>query len=94
VRGCVALERGPLVYCIEGADLAPATELEAIEVGPGLEPRPVPRPDVAPELVGLSLPAAQRGRPSEPIEIDAIPYFAWANRAVGPMRVWIPRRST
>jgi DUF1680 family protein len=28
--------------------------------------------------------AAYRG------SIRAIPYFAWANREVGPMRVWIP----
>ena len=27
-----------------------------------------------------------------PIEIGAIPYFAWGNRTPGAMRVWIPRR--
>ncbi len=25
-----------------------------------------------------------------PIELTAIPYYAWANRAPGPMQVWIP----
>lgn len=25
------------------------------------------------------------------VEVTAIPYFAWANRGVGPMRVWLPR---
>jgi hypothetical protein len=25
------------------------------------------------------------------VEITAIPYYAWANREVGAMRVWLPR---
>jgi DUF1680 family protein len=29
-----------------------------------------------------------------PVRLVAIPYFAWANRAPGAMRVWIPRAST
>jgi hypothetical protein len=27
----------------------------------------------------------------DPVEVTAVPYFAWANRGVGPMRVWLPR---
>jgi hypothetical protein len=27
-------------------------------------------------------------------QLTAIPYFAWANRQPGPMRVWIPLRQT
>jgi uncharacterized protein len=34
VRGCVAPMRGPLVYCIEQADLAPGTILEDVRVDP------------------------------------------------------------
>jgi DUF1680 family protein len=33
-------------------------------------------------------PAKRRAGPSGPI--TTIPYFLWANRAAGPMRVWIP----
>ena len=25
------------------------------------------------------------------LTVTAVPYFAWANRGVGPMRVWLPR---
>jgi DUF1680 family protein len=25
-----------------------------------------------------------------PAPVTAIPYYAWANREVGPMRVWLP----
>ena len=86
VRGCVALERGPLVYCIETADLPSRTELEAVELEQAVRPTPVDRPDIVAGLVGLSVPAADR------LTVGAIPYFAWANRSVDGMRVWIPRR--
>jgi hypothetical protein len=26
--------------------------------------------------------------------VVAIPYYSWANRGAGPMKVWIPRRIT
>ena len=29
--------------------------------------------------------------PRRPVELTAIPYYAWANREPGAMRVWIPR---
>ncbi len=37
VRGCVAFERGPLVYCVESADLPAGTELEDLrwDAAPG-----------------------------------------------------------
>lgn len=91
VRGCVALERGPLVYCIETDDLPTGTELEDIAIHPAVQPQTVPRGDVADGIVGLSLPAtAQMAGTTSDTEIGAIPYFAWGNRAVEAMRVWIP----
>ena len=88
VRGCVAVARGPLVYCVESADLPPETELEELRWDPGREPATVPRPDLGEAVVGISVPVAG-GRPG--LSAGAIPYFAWANRGAGGMRVWIPR---
>ena len=34
IRGCVAFERGPLVYCLEEADAGGAEQLESLRVGP------------------------------------------------------------
>ncbi|MEX1170676.1 MAG: beta-L-arabinofuranosidase domain-containing protein [Chloroflexota bacterium] len=95
VRGCVALERGPLVYCIETADLPPGVVLEEVQVDRDVQPASIERTDLATHLVGLTMPAVQAdfdGQDERPIEIGAIPYFAWANRAVEAMRVWIPVR--
>lgn len=36
VRGCVALARGPLVYCLEQADLPPGTVLEDVRLDPAV----------------------------------------------------------
>ena len=88
VRGCVAVERGPLVYCVESADLPAGTELEDLRWDPGRAPATAPRPDVGDAVVGdhgaAGRRAGRRGRP-------AVPYFAWANRGAGAMRVWVPR---
>ena len=106
VRGCLALERGPLVYCVETADLPGDVQLEEVEVESAVRPVPVPRADVADSAIGLTVPATRRRRgradgaseaePREatPVEVGAVPYFTWANRSVDAMRVWIPIRST
>ncbi|ROQ39628.1 hypothetical protein EDF46_1260 [Frondihabitans sp. PhB188] len=42
---------------------------------------------------GVGYPGANANRPPEvpaPVAFTAIPYYAWANREIGPMRVWIP----
>ncbi len=115
VRGCVALERGPLVYCVESADLPHGVTVEEIELVAAPTPTAVPRPDLGHEVVGLRVagrrqsfpdgawPYADRAAarvpepderpPSHAVEVNAIPYYGWANRAPGAMRVWIPRGS-
>jgi DUF1680 family protein len=85
VRGCVAVERGPLVYCLEAADAPPGTELEDLRWDPGREPGTVARPDLGDGVVGITVPVRGAGT------AGAVPYFAWANRGPGAMRVWIPR---
>jgi DUF1680 family protein len=89
VRGTVALERGPLVYCLETADIGPGTELEDVAIDADVEPRPARRSDVG-DVVGLALPA-RAGASS--IDVEAIPYYAWGNRSADGMRVWIPTTS-
>jgi DUF1680 family protein len=93
-RGCVVIERGPLVYTVETADIPDGVELEDVAVAETVEPIPTDRSDVGASIVGLSMPASIRHgammTTTPDIEIGAIPYFAWANRGVAAMRVWIP----
>jgi DUF1680 family protein len=110
VRGCVAIERGPLVYCVETADLPPGVELEDIRFDGRREPSTVARADLGDAVVGVKVPIvvpATSGRsaaepavkrpdpegtdgPADNTTMDAVPYFAWGNRRVEAMRVWIP----
>ena len=88
IRGCFALERGPLVYCIESADLAGGLELEDLSLDATTQAAPVSRPDLGPGTLGLA--ASAVGPEGEPVTLAAVPYHAWGNRAVAGMRVWIP----
>jgi DUF1680 family protein len=98
VRGCVAFERGPLVYCLEAADLPPDTQLEDLRWDRRREPAAVPRPDLGDAVVGIAVPVARgaadgSGRAdagADGLSAGAIPYFAWANRGAEAMRVWVP----
>jgi len=96
--GCVALQRGPIVYCVEETDNG--ARLAALQL-----PRDAPlraRHDT--EFLGGAVvidATAQRLLPSgeqlytagEPLventNIKAVPYFLWANRGEGEMRVWL-----
>ncbi|NUR61169.1 MAG: glycoside hydrolase family 127 protein [Catenulispora sp.] len=108
VRGCVAIERGPLVYCLEQAD-HPGGGLDAVTIDPAAPLTVEERPDL---LGGVTTvvasghrrtppptdwwPYQAQGTPaaasyrSTPLDLIAIPYFAWANRETGSMRVWLP----
>ena len=109
-RGCVAIERGPLVYCLEQVDSASASVLD-VRLDPGAPLGEAWRPDLlggvmtvqaSGEAAHVTKWAASTFRPLqtgagvEPqgVQLTAIPYFAWANRQPGPMRVWIPLRQT
>ncbi len=89
VRGCVAFERGPVVYCIESADLPAGTVLEDLRWDPSREPAAAPRPDLGDGVIGVLVPVT--GSPTGDCTVPAVPYHAWANRGAGGMRVWLPR---
>ncbi|TDD26869.1 glycoside hydrolase family 127 protein [Kribbella turkmenica] len=83
VRGCVAIECGPLVYCFEQVDQDLVLDAAAVSAGDLVE---VERPDLLGGVTTVEVPARD-GR-----MLTAIPYYAWANREVGPMTVWIDAR--
>jgi uncharacterized protein len=60
VRGCIAVERGPLVYCIESADLPPRAQIEDLTWDPSRPPVPVLRSEIGESVWGITLPVLQR----------------------------------
>lgn len=103
--GKVAVMRGPLVYCLEEADNG--RDLHRICLEPGTEFSTQYEPDLLGGIVTLhctGLILDDTGWTSEelyssepelsylPKELTLIPYYVWANRAPGEMRVWINRK--
>lgn len=94
-RGRVAVERGPLVYCVEGVDHG-GSVLDLF-LPDGAELRSQQRPELLGGVTVLRGAAAAVARDaagvvrSEPAELTMIPYYAWAHRELGSMQVWLPR---
>jgi hypothetical protein len=78
-RGRVALERGPLVYCVEGVDNGRLADLLLPDDAALTAEH---QPDL---LGGVTVIRGEGKRP-----FLAIPYYAWANRGAGEMAVWLP----
>ena len=103
MQGRIALQRGPLVYCLEGVDHG-QTQLERISLDPDAVASFTVehRADV---LNGITIIRGHgtlvddagwdgvlyRHAPSSsrPTNITAVPYYAWDNRAPGEIRVWL-----
>jgi DUF1680 family protein len=94
IRGCVAVERGPVVLCAESVDLPPGADLNALRVLPHAEER-----DGAVIVTGQSVQPPAHGWPYGPgsknettgtLDIPLSPYHRWARRGPSTMRVWLP----
>jgi DUF1680 family protein len=99
-RGLVALERGPLVYCVEHADV-PDGQVVNLVLEDDVELATQHKPDLLGGVVVIRGSAAatkwadegQTSVQKTPVEVTAIPYYAWAHRGSGEMAVWLARNS-
>jgi hypothetical protein len=105
--GRVALERGPLVYCLEQPDQAGFNLMDAalLDDGTGFVS------EFQKDLLGGVMILKHRGtvvdrpfnseplylsfhdqteRPGAVVALTYIPYYAWANREISRMEVWVP----
>jgi uncharacterized protein len=102
-RGTLALRRGPVVYCLEETDLGDGVRLEDVVIPSrptateaGVDSiLGVPVLDIADAYAhaaetDLFPSALDTLEPSSIGTVRAIPYFRWANRTPGAMRVWMP----
>jgi len=93
----VALQRGPLVYCVEGAD----NEGQAwnIIVPEGTTFTTTHRQDLLEGVTTIQFQSPtvkvdQDGKnvTTEMKTVTAIPYYSWCNRGQNAMQVWLPRK--
>lgn len=94
----IALQRGPLVYCLEGPDNKNAHVFN-LAFDPESEPVAVFNHTLlnGVEVIKGEATAVKQSENGEQYtekqSFTAIPYFAWANRGAGEMRVWVPTDS-
>jgi hypothetical protein len=105
-RNQVAAMRGPIVYCLESPDLPEGVDVDdvAIVAGANWTPRRdkdlldgaavldgeahvMQSPDWTDRLYQRWEPASEKR-----IRVRLIPYYAWANRGISQMTVWLPVR--
>jgi len=100
VRGTIAVERGPLVLCLESTDLPPGSSLDDVRVDVEAAPRPhADGATVRARLVTTAEPAGTRPpfgarppvtRAGGAFDLPLVPYHRWAQRGPATMRVHLP----
>ena len=106
IRNHIAFMRGPIVYCLEGVDLQADVSILEVYAPDNMRLEASLERDLLGGVVSLSGTALRlrdhNGAPAlyfeagneseEPLNIKLIPYYAWNNRGVSEMTVWLPRR--
>jgi DUF1680 family protein len=97
VRGAAAVQRGPVVYCLESVDVPAHVCFDALHLDPGTDPADR---DGTVVVTCRATPPAQLDWPyrpltdtpgdGAPVEVTLHPYHRWARRGPSTMRVWIP----
>ncbi|MCY9660855.1 glycoside hydrolase family 127 protein [Paenibacillus chondroitinus] len=100
--GKAAIQRGPLVYCVEqvdnGAPLATLSlqsgtrlkvEADTSALGGTVKIEAEGFRDATPEAWASAEPYRRWAPSADPVALHAVPYFQWGNRGVGEMAVWI-----
>jgi DUF1680 family protein len=98
----VAVKRGPIVYCLESADL-PQQDVFDVVIPSTIKLQPAPMKIDNGNVMSLTGEAKLRQRVSwkntlyreantstKPVKIKLIPYYSWANRGQTDMTVWMP----
>ncbi len=103
-RNQVAVTRGPIVYCLESSDLPESVGIDDVTIVAGVKWTPRQDKDLLDGAAVLDGEARvmqssdwtdRLYQPWDPaderrIPVTLIPYYAWANRGISQMSVWLP----
>ncbi len=93
--GCVALQRGPVVFCFEADDNG--ADVRDLVLPDGAKLQAFYRPDFlgGVEFIQGTGAIVGKGADGKPVTVKrdlfAVPYYSWANRGNGAMAVWLKR---
>lgn len=98
----VCVVRGPVVYCLESADLPEAAGIEGVAIPQDASITATPGSGMFAghallHVVAAVVPSSQSSlyaeldrTPARAIDLQLVPYALWANRGHGEMTVWLP----
>jgi uncharacterized protein len=90
--GRVALQRGPIVYCLEQCDNT--ASLASLKLPAKSRFDSEFRPDLLGGVTVIKSKAETQGQSADSAstmcEFTAVPYYSWNNRGAGAMKVWLP----
>ncbi|MFF7682146.1 glycoside hydrolase family 127 protein [Microbacterium sp. NPDC007973] len=98
VRGGVAIERGPLVLCLESIDLPAGVSIDEVSMSPvrpqsfadGARAEVIPRRRVSGSETLPYTATPPRATSGRPFPVTFVPYHRWAERGPTAMRVFVP----
>lgn len=91
----VAVQRGPLVYCVEGADNQGAALNIIAPLSSAFRTEPFSVLDEKVMSLVADLPVVEVAHDGMSVQtktkqVRAIPYYTWCNRGSNPMQIWLP----
>ena len=98
-RGLLALQRGPLVYCVEQCDQSVPLSSLVLPAHADLKAEKsrllggvtlIRGVGEQTETADWNRALYQNATPLKPTFVTAVPYYAWDNRQAGAMKVWLP----
>ncbi len=104
LRNQVAIKRGPIVYCLESTDLPDGVKVSDIVIPLNIKLQPRFDGDLLGGITVLEGKAEvfegadwsnqlyrqlMLEKPKK-VAVGLIPYYAWANRGISEMTVWLP----
>lgn len=102
-RNQVVVKRGPLVYCLEGMDVADGRRIDDVLIPSTIQFTPTEITIDGSKMIALDGEARlmdeaswdnvlyrEVGKADRTVKIRLIPYFAWGNRGKSEMTVWMP----
>lgn len=98
-RDKVALQRGPLVYCLEWPDNKDGHVLNLVldstaQLSATFNPQLLNGVETIKSKACVVVSTENGNKTSDLVDITAIPYYAWANRGAGEMQVWMAAKPT
>lgn len=102
-RNQVVVKRGPLVYCLEGMDVADGRRIDDVLIPSTIQFTPTEITIDGSKMIALDGEARlmdeaswdnvlyrEVGKADRTVKIRLIPYFGWGNRGKSEMTVWMP----